>query len=142
MDVLLHRSVQNKISHWSRLGRLKRSQPPFGGQRGRSGGEKLVMTGRLVCDLKISAKELIRCKSYDLATLAEKLLGRPAETREVLSNDSMRGCYSDSKSLIRAAGVSVHDVVDTWQVRLRPDKLSQPFAEAEMLASPSILFSF
>jgi DNA polymerase alpha subunit A len=59
LDVLLHRTVLNKIPHWSRLGRLKRSQPP--NFRGRL-SEKEAVTGRLVCDLKISAKELIRCK--------------------------------------------------------------------------------
>ena len=30
--------------------------------------------GRLVADLKISAKELIRCKSYELGALVEKVL--------------------------------------------------------------------
>ena len=27
LEVLLHRSIVNKIPHWSRFGRLKRSQP-------------------------------------------------------------------------------------------------------------------
>lgn len=31
------------------------------------------MCGRLVCDIKISAKELIRCRSYDLAALCESV---------------------------------------------------------------------
>ena len=66
------RTVVNKIPNWSRLGRLRRSQvPTFKGRL----SEKQAMTGRLVCDLKISAKELIRCKSYELASLAERLLG-------------------------------------------------------------------
>ncbi|EEC11228.1 DNA polymerase alpha catalytic subunit, putative [Ixodes scapularis] len=30
--------------------------------------------GRLVCDLKISSKELVQCKSYDLTELARTLL--------------------------------------------------------------------
>ena len=63
----------NKIPNWSRLGRLRRSAAPtFKGRL----AERQAMTGRLVCDLKISAKELIRCKSYELASLAERLLGK------------------------------------------------------------------
>ena len=57
LDVLLHRTILNKIPMWSKLGRLNRSQPPT--IRGKM-AEKQAVTGRLVCDLKISAKELIR----------------------------------------------------------------------------------
>jgi hypothetical protein len=35
--------------------------------------EKNVMCGRLVCDVKISAKELIRSRSYDLGTLCQNV---------------------------------------------------------------------
>ena len=33
-----------------------------------------VTSGRLVCDIKISAKELIRCRSYDLTELISQVL--------------------------------------------------------------------
>ena len=33
-----------------------------------------VTCGRLVCDIKISAKELIRCRSYDLSELVSQIL--------------------------------------------------------------------
>jgi DNA polymerase alpha subunit A len=48
--------------------------------------------GRLVCDLNISAKELIRCKSYDLGALVEKCLSGEgeADTRVLLTPDSLR----------------------------------------------------
>lgn len=36
--------------------------------------EKSATCGRLVCDVEISAKELIRCKSYRLAELAAQVL--------------------------------------------------------------------
>ena len=35
--------------------------------------EKNAMCGRLVCDVKISAKELIRSRSYDLGTLCQNV---------------------------------------------------------------------
>ena len=60
MDVLLHRIAAIKISNWSRVGRLKRAtMPKFGARSG-------AATGRLILDTMISAKELIRCRSYDL----------------------------------------------------------------------------
>ena len=34
--------------------------------------EKAPAVGRLVCDVKISAKELIRCKSYDLTGMSKR----------------------------------------------------------------------
>lgn len=36
--------------------------------------EKNATCGRLVCDVEISAKELIRCKSYHLTELAAQVL--------------------------------------------------------------------
>jgi len=60
MDVLLHRIAASKISHWSKVGRLKRATvPKFGARSG-------AAAGRLMLDTMISSKELIRCRSYDL----------------------------------------------------------------------------
>ena len=114
IEVLLHRAVANKIPQWSRLGRLKRSTPPWlsGGKRTL---DRTATTGRLVCDLKISAKELIRCKSYDLASLAEKLLGKPAIGREIIDDDKMRKAYGSSFDLLKAADIGLTDVNDTLQ---------------------------
>jgi len=60
MDVLLHRIAASKISQWSRVGRLKRATVPKFGIR------SSAAVGRLILDTMISAKELIRCRSYDL----------------------------------------------------------------------------
>ena len=89
----------NKIPNWSRLGRLKRSVPPFSSGKGGRVNDKQAVTGRLVCDLKISAKELIRCKSYDLPSLAEKLVpaAKSAEERFLVNPDVMRASYTNSK---------------------------------------------
>ena len=116
LDVILHRAVVNKIPNWSRMGRLKRSIPPFSSGRGGKVNDKLAVTGRLVCDLKISAKELIRCKSYDLPSLAEKILNKPAEGREQVDSDAMRASYGNSKELLKCANVSLVEAADTLQV--------------------------
>lgn len=69
LDILLHRLAHTKVPHWSRIGRLKRSVMPHlsgpGGFRA-SASERIATAGRMVCDVKISSKELIRCRSYDL----------------------------------------------------------------------------
>ncbi len=61
LEVLIHRMQHNKIPHWSRLGRLRRSN-----QTGGKLIERNVTVGRLVADLKISAKELIEKMNLDV----------------------------------------------------------------------------
>ena len=46
--------------------------------------------GRLVCDLQISAKELIRCRSYDLTELVSHVL---KEKRNEVDPDQIRTFY-------------------------------------------------
>lgn len=36
--------------------------------------EKSVLSGRLICDTQISAKELIKARSYDLYSLSEQVI--------------------------------------------------------------------
>ena len=47
-------------------------------------------SGRLVCDVAISARELVRCKSYDLTELTSQLL---KERRKEIDADEIRGRY-------------------------------------------------
>ncbi|GAB6021174.1 DNA polymerase alpha catalytic subunit [Chamberlinius hualienensis] len=69
--VLLNHLHANKIPNWSRLGKLRKSiMPKF--SSGLRIGE--IACGRLVCDVKIMAKELVRSKSYDLSALAKLIL--------------------------------------------------------------------
>lgn len=43
--------------------------------KGRSGfAERNAACGRMICDIEISAKELIRCKSYHLSELVSQVL--------------------------------------------------------------------
>ena len=115
LEILLHRTIQNKIPHWSRLGRLKRSAPQQGTSKQVN---KNATTGRLVCDLKISAKELIRCKSYDLGSLIEKLIGgQKADQRLEITTDEMRKAYASSANLLNVINSCLSDAANTLQVR-------------------------
>uniref|UniRef100_A0A671R8V1 DNA polymerase n=1 Tax=Sinocyclocheilus anshuiensis TaxID=1608454 RepID=A0A671R8V1_9TELE len=96
LEVLLQRISVCKVPHWSKIGRLRRANMPKLG--GRSGfAEKSATCGRLVCDVEISAKELIRCKSYNLTELAAQIL---KTERVVVPPENIRSFYSDSPHLL------------------------------------------
>ncbi|XP_017526531.2 DNA polymerase alpha catalytic subunit isoform X2 [Manis javanica] len=96
LEVLLQRINVCKVPHWSKIGRLKRSSMPKLG--GRSGfGERNATCGRMICDVEISAKELIRCKSYHLSELVQQIL---KTERVVIPVEKLRNMYSESSHLM------------------------------------------
>ncbi|XP_008436829.1 DNA polymerase alpha catalytic subunit isoform X2 [Poecilia reticulata] len=96
LEVLLQRINVCKVPHWSKIGRLRRANMPKLGGRG-AFAEKSATCGRLVCDVEISAKELIRCKSYHLTELAAQVL---KVERVAVPQESIRNLYSDSPHLL------------------------------------------
>ena len=103
LEVLTHRMIVSKIPNWSKLGRLRRSNQA---ELGKKAMEKQATVGRLVADLKISAKELIRCKSYELGALVEKCMkGESDEVRVKLTPDTLRKAYGRSEDLKLAVSV-------------------------------------
>ncbi|KAJ8794650.1 hypothetical protein J1605_003121 [Eschrichtius robustus] len=96
LEVLLQRINVCKVPYWSKIGRLKRSNMPKLG--GRSGfGERNATCGRMICDVEISAKELIRCKSYHLSELVQQIL---KTERVVIPVENVRNMYSESSHLL------------------------------------------
>ncbi|KAJ8278149.1 hypothetical protein GJAV_G00084410 [Gymnothorax javanicus] len=96
LEVLLQRINVCKVPHWSKLGRLRRANMPKLG--GRSGfGEKSATCGRMVCDVEISAKELIRCKSYHLTELVAQVL---KVERACIPPENLKSFYCDSPHLL------------------------------------------
>lgn len=79
LGVLLNRMRACRVDFWSKLGRLNWSQWPR--SRASSNGteasyaERQIVSGRLVCDTYLGAKDLVRAKNYSLGTLAESQLG-------------------------------------------------------------------
>ena len=76
VDVLLNRLRENKVAHWSRIGRLKRTRFPnlSGGNQGTFGGGASIgalscMSGRLLADTYLSARDLLKEVSYTLTNL-------------------------------------------------------------------------
>ncbi|XP_053168394.1 DNA polymerase alpha catalytic subunit isoform X2 [Hemicordylus capensis] len=96
LELLLQRINLCKVPHWSKIGRLKRSNMPKLG--GRSGfAERNAACGRMICDIEISAKELIRCKSYHLSELVVQILKME---RVAIPSEEIRNMYSDSPCLL------------------------------------------
>uniref|UniRef100_A0A8C9ZLN0 DNA polymerase n=1 Tax=Sander lucioperca TaxID=283035 RepID=A0A8C9ZLN0_SANLU len=96
LEVILQRITVCKVPHWSKIGRLRRANMPKLGGRG-SFAEKSATCGRLVCDVEISAKELIRCKSYHLTELAAQVLKME---RVTVPQENIKNLYSDSPHLL------------------------------------------
>ncbi|KAM4533563.1 DNA polymerase alpha catalytic subunit isoform 2-T2 [Odontesthes bonariensis] len=96
LEVLLQRINVCKVPHWSKIGRLRRANMPKLGGRG-AFAEKSATCGRLVCDVEISAKELIRCKSYHLTELAAQVL---KVERATVPQEGIKNLYSDSPQLL------------------------------------------
>ena len=76
VDVLLNRLRENKVAHWSKIGRLKRTRFPnlSGGNQGSFGGGASIgalscMSGRLLADTYLSARDLLKEVSYTLTNL-------------------------------------------------------------------------
>uniref|UniRef100_A0A663MBK8 DNA polymerase n=1 Tax=Athene cunicularia TaxID=194338 RepID=A0A663MBK8_ATHCN len=96
LEVLLQRINVCKVPHWSKIGRLRRSNMPKLGGRG-GFAERNAACGRMICDVEISAKELIRCKSYHLSELVRQIL---KTERITVLPEEIRNMYSDSPRLM------------------------------------------
>nr|XP_034328264.1 DNA polymerase alpha catalytic subunit isoform X1 [Crassostrea gigas] len=107
LDLILHRINANKVPHWSKIGRLKRTKmPKLSGPGHRGFADKTAACGRLVCDIKLSAKELIRSRSYDLTELANVIL---KSKRLELDYDQIRNMYMSSQQLLQLLELTLMD---------------------------------
>ncbi|OMH81149.1 DNA polymerase alpha catalytic subunit [Zancudomyces culisetae] len=100
LDVLLHRMKVGKIADWSKLGRAKRSvwpklQTGAGGMGESTFEERQIMSGRIVCDTYLTAKDLIKSKSYGLTQLA---LSELHIKREDMPLDRIEKAYTETSS--------------------------------------------
>lgn len=102
LDIICNRITFLKIHNWSRIGRLKISQIP-----GKRVSEFLI--GRMVCDVKLSAMELIKSRSYDLGTLCQKILKVTENERQEILYDNIPFAYDASQSIIEFTEINVQD---------------------------------
>ncbi|KAJ0181362.1 hypothetical protein K1T71_003447 [Dendrolimus kikuchii] len=103
-DLLIGNILDLNIPNWSRLGRLKRSVPPQ-----RKFAAKDAFLGRLVCDIKLSAMELIRARSFDLDTLCVSILKMKEGERVEISLEDLPRYYENSRDLFQLVSLSMQD---------------------------------
>lgn len=71
-ETLVMRMNKVKGGVWSKLGRFKRTDLPSTKR-----AFKYMFSGRVLCDIRTSAMELIRSRSYDLTELVSQVLKKP-----------------------------------------------------------------
>lgn len=102
LDVICERLGTQKIMNWSRTGRLrmtnlyKRRVNDF-------------FIGRMVCDIKLSAEELIRVKSYDLDSLCTNVLKLKEGERMDVSNDDLCSMYESVDGILKLITLTMQD---------------------------------
>lgn len=71
--------------------------------------EKQLFVGRLVCDLKISAKELIKSRSFDLDTLCQTVLKLKENQRIELEAEDVPKMFGSSQDLLKLISFTMQD---------------------------------
>lgn len=102
LDAITDRISILKIPMWSRLGRLRISQIT-------SKKYKDFFIGRMICDVKQSAEELIKSRSYDLDTLCTNVLKLEEGKRIDLSNDDIYTMYENGEGLLKLITLTMQD---------------------------------
>ncbi|XP_026764264.2 DNA polymerase alpha catalytic subunit isoform X2 [Galleria mellonella] len=103
-DLLIGNILDLDIPNWSRLGRLKRSVAPMKKFAGKD-----AFLGRLVCDIKISAMELIRARSFDLDTLCVNVLKMKEGERLDVALEDLPRYYENSRDLFQLVSLTMQD---------------------------------
>jgi DNA polymerase alpha subunit A len=119
-EIIMARIQFFSVPHWSRIGRLKKSQFPTrkldqGGYSGSSWIPRMVSCGRLLVDTFVSSKELVRETNYDLGFLAQKQL---KTTRKDFDDDMLKEFYLTSDRLLQLVGHTETDTFLTFKLML------------------------
>lgn len=101
LDIICDRLFALKLPMWSRIGRLNLSAMPK--------KFKDYFVGRMICDVKSSAEELIRSRSYDLDTLCQTVLKTREEERFDVSNDELHEMYESGDGILKLITLTMQD---------------------------------
>ena len=109
LGVLLHRMKACRVDGWSALGRLNWSQWPKAkatGSNEASYAERQIVSGRVICDTYLAAKDTIRAKNYTLSTLTQTQLGL---TREDFEYERVKDYFATPELLTKLLQGNDHD---------------------------------
>lgn len=102
LDVICDRMAALKLPMWSRIGRLRRTHMP-------NKRFNQFFVGRMICDIKLSAEELMKSRSYDLDTLCQSVLKTKETERMDVSNEDIHGMYESSDGIFRLITLTMQD---------------------------------
>ncbi|EDV42091.1 uncharacterized protein Dana_GF17808 [Drosophila ananassae] len=119
LNVITDQIVALKIPQWSRMGRLRMTQ---------SFGKRLLdhFVGRMVCDVKRSAEECIRARSYDLQTLCQQVLKLKESERMEVNGDDLLEMYEKGESITKLISLTMQD--NSYLLRLMCELNIMPLA--------------
>ncbi|KAI4466445.1 dna polymerase alpha catalytic subunit [Holotrichia oblita] len=78
--------------------------------------ERELFCGRLVCDIKVSAKELIRSRSFDLDALCRKVLKLKEGQRVDLEAEDVPRMFGTSRDIIKLITITMQDAAFILQM--------------------------
>lgn len=92
-ETLVARMQVTKLGLWSKLGRFNRKDPPS-----TKAAFRYAFSGRVICDIRMSAMELMPARSYDLTELTSRVLNT---TRVDFDHAAIVECFKSSEGLIK-----------------------------------------
>ncbi|KAJ8971883.1 hypothetical protein NQ314_000496 [Rhamnusium bicolor] len=101
INILSERLAKQDNKNFSKLGRLKRSE--------KKKLERTLFVGRLVCDIKISAKELIKSRSYDMDALCRAVLKIKENQRIELEPEEIPKMYQTAEDILKLISFTMQD---------------------------------
>ncbi|TDG45874.1 hypothetical protein AWZ03_007729 [Drosophila navojoa] len=119
LNVITDQIVALKIPQWSRMGRLRFTQ---------TFGKRLLdhFVGRMVCDVKRSAEECIRARSYDLQTLCQQVLKLQESERMDVNADDLLEMYEKGENITKLISLTMQDA--SYMLRLMCELNIMPLA--------------
>lgn len=104
LDIICNRLATLNVQRWSRIGRLNLTKIP--GKRVQE-----FFIGRMICDVKLSATELIKSRTYDLGMLCQKILKIGEDERQEIIYDNIPFAYDSSESIVEFVELNVQDCI-------------------------------
>lgn len=104
INILADRLINCKVANFSRLGKLRRGSLTY-----KHRSEVDLFTGRLICDIKVSAKELIKSRSFDLGALCQTILKIPEEQKFEIDPEDVPKMFQNSSDLLKLISLTMQD---------------------------------
>lgn len=102
LDAIFDRVIALNIGQWSRMGRLRLSLA-----KGRQWRDFII--GRMLCDIKRSAEELLRMKSYDLDSMCTNVLHMKENERTELPPEALFEAYESVGGILKLITSTMED---------------------------------